>query len=193
MVLFSAIQSAIIQRRSTKPAALNGTLIPDEQIHQLLELASWAPTHGLTEPWRFLVYSGPAIQEFCRQHAELYKQHTPTEKFNSSKYEKQLHNGDKASHLIAVYMQRGENPNIAPIEEICAAAAAVQNILLGAEALGIGVLWSTGGLILHPAMKQHLGLREEDHMIGLLYMGYADEPAKPSRRTPIETKVKWFR
>src|SRR5262245_61748848 len=137
MNTFPTIQSAITQRRSTKPAALNGALIPDEQIHQLLELASWAPTHGLTEPWRFLVYSGPAIREFCRQHAELYKQHTPPEKFNPSKYEKQLHNGDMASHLIAVYMQRGENPNIAPIEEICATAASVQNILLGAEALNI--------------------------------------------------------
>lgn len=192
METFNTIQSVITQRRSTKPAAFNGALIPDDQIRQLLELGNWAPTHGLTEPWRFQVYTGAAIREFCRQHAELYKQQTPPEKFNPSKYEKQLHNGDQTSHLIVAYMQRGDNPNIAPIEEICATAAAVQNMLLGAQTLGISALWSTGGLTLHPALKHHLGLDDEDNMIGLLYLGYTDEPVKPSRRTPIETKVKWF-
>jgi len=189
---FDNIQEAIAARRSIKPATLNGKKIPDQQITQLLSLANWAPTHGYTEPWRFVVYSGDAVQQFCHQHAEMYKDNTPPEKFNPAKYQKQQHNGDKTSHIIAVYMQRGNNPNITALEEICATAAAVQNILLGAEALGIGVLWSTGGAVLQPAMKEYLGLDEEDLMIGLLYMGYTDEPATPGRRTPIEAKTKWI-
>jgi nitroreductase len=150
------------------------------------------PTHGYTEPWRFVVYSADAVQQFCHQHAEMYKDNTPPEKFNPAKYQKQQHNGDKTSHIIAVYMQRGNNPNITALEETCATAAAVQNILLGAEALGISILWSTGGAVLQPAMKDYLGLDEEDRMIGLLYMGYTDEPASPGRRTPIEAKTKWI-
>jgi nitroreductase len=192
METFSLLQEIVINRRSTKPAALNGKKIDDHQIRQLLELANRAPTHGLTEPWRFIVYSGDAIQPFCHQHAELYRQNTPPDKFNPAKYEKQQHNGDKASHLIVVYMQRGGNPNITVREEICATAAAVQNILLGAQALGIAVLWSTGGMVLQPAMNGWLGLGEEDVIIGLLYMGYTDEPAKPSRRTAVEEKTKWI-
>jgi nitroreductase len=192
METFSLLQEIVINRRSIKSAALDGRKIDDQQIRQLLELANWAPTHGLTEPWRFVVYSGDAVQQFCRRHAELYRQNTPPEKFNPAKYEKQQHNGDKASHLIAVYMQRGGNPNITVLEEICATAAAVQNILLGAEALGIAVLWSTGGMILQPAINQYLGLREEDLVIGLLSLGYTDEPAKPGRRTAIEEKTKWI-
>jgi nitroreductase len=189
---FDNIREAIAARRSIKPATLNGKKIPDQQITQLLSLANWAPTHGYTEPWRFVVYSGDAVQQFCHQHAEMYKDNTPPEKFNPAKYQKQQHNGDKTSHIIAVYMQRGNNPNITTLEEICATAAAVQNILLGAEALGIGVLWSTGGAVLQPAMKEYLGLDEEDLVIGLLYMGYTDEPATPGRRTPIEAKTKWI-
>jgi nitroreductase len=190
---FPILQQLITTRRSTKPATFNGATIPDQQIHQLLELANWAPTHGSTEPWRFIVYSGDAVRQFCHQHAELYKQNTPPEKFTAAKYEKQQHNGDKASHLIAIYMQRGSNPNITVLEEICAAAAAVQNILLGAEAMGIAVLWSTGGTVLQPAMKKYLALGEEDIMIGLLYMGYTDEPIKPGRRAPVEAKTKWIK
>lgn len=192
METFNILQDIITNRRSTKPATLNGKKIPDQQISQLLSLANWAPTHGLTEPWRFVVYSGDAVRQFCHQHAEMYKQNTPPEKFNPAKYEKQQHNGDKASHLIAVYMQRGSNSNITALEEICATAAAVQNILLGAETLGISVLWSTGGAVLQPAMKKYLGLAEEDTMMGLLYLGYTDEPAPPGRRTPIEAKTKWI-
>ena len=78
------------------------------------------------------------------------------------------------------------------LEEICATAAAAQNILLGAEALGIAVLWSTGGMVMHPLMKTWLGLGEEDIVIGQLFLGYTDEPAKPGRRIPVETKTTWI-
>src|SRR6202042_248544 len=171
---FSKLKEIVINRRSTKPTAFNGQTIDDDQIRQLLELANWAPSHGLTEPWRFIVYSGPAVREFCGQHAEQYRQITPPDKFAAVKYEKQAHNGDLASHLILVYMQRGTNPGIPALEEICATAAAADNILLGAEALGIAVLWSTGGTVLQPVMKEYLGLRPEDSILGLLYLGYTD-------------------
>jgi len=191
MDTFEAIQEVIVNRRSTKPAVFNGNIVDDEEIKQLLQLANWAPTHGFTEPWRFIVYSGDAVQQFCRQHAEVYKQATPSEKFNTGKCQKLQQNGDKASHIILVYMKRGDNPNITELEEICATAAAVQNILLGAEALGIATLWSTGGMTLHPSIKTFLSLAEEDVMIGLLYIGYTNEPKKAGRRLPVDAKAKW--
>jgi nitroreductase len=192
MEKLNVLQEVVTDRRSIKPAVFNGKKIEDHQIRQLLELGNWAPTHGFTEPWRFRVYSGEAVRQFCHQHAELYRQGTTPATFNPGKYEKQQHNGDKASHLILVYMQRGDNANITELEEICSAAAAVQNILLGAEALGISVLWSSGGMVMHPLMKSYLHLREEDIVIGLLYMGYTDEPARPGRRMAVEAKTTWI-
>lgn len=32
-------------------------------LEQMLEAANWAPTHGRTEPWRFVVLSGEGLQE----------------------------------------------------------------------------------------------------------------------------------
>jgi nitroreductase len=189
---FSKLEEIVINRRSSKPAAFNGKPIDDKQIGQLLELANWAPTHGLTEPWRFIIYSGQAVRQFCHQHAEQYKQITPADKFNATKYEKQQHNGDLVSHIILVYMKRGANPNIPALEEICATAAAVDNILLGAEALGIAVLWSTGGTVLQQVMKDYLDLGVEDTILGLLYMGYSDEPLRPGKRTPVGDKTTWI-
>jgi nitroreductase len=189
---FSILQDIVINRRTTKPAAFNGKPIADAHIRDVLHLANWAPSHGLTEPWRFIVYNGLAVKEFCRVNAELYKQNTPPEKFTAAKYEKQLHNGDLASHLILSYMKRGSNPKITAREEVCATAAAMDNILLGASALGLAVLWSTGGMLLHPAMSEWLDLGPEDVVLGLLYLGHTDEPKGPGKRTPIEDKTKWI-
>ncbi|MBN9298727.1 MAG: nitroreductase [Filimonas sp.] len=190
MNAFETIKQVILQRRSNKPPQMNGKKIDDAIIEQLLELADWAPTHANTEPWRFVVYSNDGVKKFCADHAELYKKTTPEEKYIQATYDKFLHMGDMVSNVIAVYMKRGSNPNIPALEEIAATSAAVQNILLGAQALDIAVLWSTGGRILHPAMKEYLGLAEEDVVMGVLYMGYTDKPATEGKRlVPLNEKV----
>jgi nitroreductase len=189
---FEIIQSIIENRRSCKPALMNGKKIDDSTVNKLLELADWAPTHGHTEPWRFVVFGGSGVQQFCRDHAELYKANIPAEKFETAKYEKLLHNADNASHFIAAYMKRGTNPKITVMEEICATAVAVQNILLGASSMNIAALWSTGGLTFHPAMKTYFGLNDDDHMIGLIYLGYTDVELKEGKRIiPLNEKVDW--
>jgi nitroreductase len=193
MEKIDVLTELIVNRRSIKPAVFNGKKIDDRQIVQLLTLANWAPTHGFTEPWRFIVYSDDAVKKFCADQAELYKLHEPPATFNAAKFEKQLHNGDNTSHLIAVYMKRGANPNIPELEEICATAAAVENILLGAQALGIATLWSTGGMVLRPEIKGYLGLAEADKMIGVLSLGYTDEAPGPGRRGTVEEKITWIR
>lgn len=189
---FETIKTVIENRRSCKPAIMNGKKIKDSLVNDLLQLADWAPTHAHTEPWRFVVFAGNGVQQFCKDHAELYKASVPAEKFEQAKYEKIIYNGKAVSHMIAVYMKRGNNPKITVMEEICAVAAAVQNLLLGAAALNIAALWSTGGLTFHPAMKSYFSLADEDHMIGLIYLGYADDAPKEGKRiVSAEEKIEW--
>jgi nitroreductase len=188
---FAIISATIKNRRSTKPVMMNGKKIPDYQIQSLLELADWAPTHGFTEPWRFVVYA--TASGFSHQHAELYKHSVATENFDQAVYNKLYEQGDKASHVIIAVMKRGNLPKIPVIEEVEAVSCAVQNILLGATALGIASFWSTGGMALRPPMKEFLTLGEDDHVIGILYLGYADNTPKGSRSIPLEEKINWMR
>jgi nitroreductase len=188
---FEIIAGIIKNRRSVKPVKMNGKKIPDQQVRELLKLANWAPTHGRTEPWRFIVYSGNKVKEFCHQHAELYKTHTLPEKFEQANYDKQLHIGDLASHIIIAIMQKGNLPKVPALEEIAATAIAIQNILLGATAAGIASFWSTGGMVHHPVMKDFLHLNKEDIVMSLLYLGYTDERMEGKRQTGIEEKVIW--
>lgn len=190
-IAFSTISTIIKARRSTKPPAMNGKKIPDYQVESLLELADWAPTHGFTEPWRFVVYA--TASDFSHQHAELYKFSTTPESFDQAIYNKLYDQGDNASHVILAVMKRGNLPKIPVIEEVEAVSCAVQNILLGATALGIASFWSTGGMALRLPMKEFLKLSEDDHLIGVLYLGYADINPDGSRTIPLEEKVTWIR
>ena len=190
---FEQLQAIIKNRRSISWAKMNGQIIPDETVNQLLSLADWAPTHGRTEPWRFLVYGGEALKQFGKAHADLYWQHTAEDKRQEATYEKLVHNVDKASHLVIAVMKRGENIKIPQLEEIAAASAAIQNILLGATALGIASYWSSGGMTHSHALKEHLHLAADDIIMGLIYLGHTDEPAKEgARNIPISEKVNWI-
>ena len=190
---FELLKTIISSRRSVGWAKMNGKVIPDETINKLLSLAHWAPTHGRTEPWLFYVYGGEALKQFGKAHADLYWEHTAEDKRQEATREKLEHNVDKASHLLVAVMKRGENPKIPQVEEVAAASAAIQNILLGATALGIASFWSTGGMAHTHALKEHLHLGHDDIIMGLIFLGYTDEPAKEGvRNSAITEKVKWL-
>jgi nitroreductase len=190
---FELLEAIIRNRRSVSWAKMNGQVIPDETVDRLLALADWAPTHGRTEPWRFLVYGGESLKQFGEAHANLYWEHTAEDKRQEATKDKLLHNVDKASHLVVAVMKRGENIKIPQLEEVASASASIQNVLLGATALGVSSFWSSGGMTHTHALKDHLQLGHEDIIMGLIYLGYTDEPAKEGvRNIAITDKVKWM-
>lgn len=186
-----SISDVIKDRRTTKPEEFNGKIIAKNDIQEMLEAANWAPTHGLTEPWRFVVFAD--AKQFGKLHADLYKQETPTEQFLQKKYDTILHKPDLTSHLIVLVMKRGSNQNIPEIEEIAATACAVQNMLLVASEKKIAAYWGTGGMCYHPKMKKHFGFGEDDKIIGFLYLGYTDKVHVDGvRNSTIEEKIRWI-
>lgn len=187
----SVLQKLVKDRRTIKAQQMNGDKIPDAQIKQLLELADWAPTHANTEPWRFIVYSGNNVQVFCKQHAELYKENIAAENYQQGTYDKFATMGDAASHVIVAVMKRAPTAKIPVMEEIAATACAIQNILLGAEALDIATFWSTGGMVLKEPFKAFLQLGAEDVVLGVIYLGYSDAVPAGKRLVPLAEKVRW--
>lgn len=191
---FEVLESVVRQRRTTKAARMNGKKIIESDIRDIIQLADWAPTHGRTEPWRFLVLEGEAFQHFSEQHAALYRQQTAPEQFREDKYKGLLENYKTASHLIVVTMKRTVAGKIPEMEEFAAVSAAIQNMLLGASAKGIAAIWSTGGMTTKPAMKSMLDLSGEDRVVGFLYLGYTDdEPRQGFRKIPLSEKIIWKR
>lgn len=187
------LASLIKSRRSVKPGSYTQENIDDEMIEAILESARWAPTHGLTEPWRFFVFSGEGLKKLADFLSGLYKNFTPEQSFNGAKYEKISTNILKASHIIMLGMQRQPTGKIPEIEEVCAVASAAQNMQLTASAYGLGAYWSTGSMSTHEETKRFLGLGEADKCLGMLYLAhYKGEIAVPAR-TPISEKTVWIK
>jgi nitroreductase len=187
------IEDLIAQRRITDPDDFNGEIIDDNHFLAMLEAANWAPTHGYTEPWRFLVFTPEKVKTFGALHAQVYKENTSSEQFLQKKYDKLFHRADKASHVVVVVMEYGSKSNILEIEEICAVACSVQNMLLVAANYNIASFWGTGGMCFHPMMAKNLMLTENQKILGFLIFGKTDNVLKSgTRNSPITSKTTYF-
>ncbi|MDF2156428.1 nitroreductase [Algoriphagus sp. CAU 1675] len=170
--------------------------VDDSIIEEMLENANWAPTHKLTQPWRFIVYTGDGLKKFADYQAELYKQRaekngTP---FAEAAYQRFKENPLKASHVIAILMKRTEGSGIPVMEEIAAVSMAVQNMYLTASAHGLAAYWGTGGPTFWPEAREDFGLEGEDMLMGFFYVAKPATDTWPvGKREPIADKVGWIR
>ena len=191
----SNVSGIIRQRRSVKPTFMDPEKPVDATlVDTLLENANWAPTHGLTEPWRFTVFTGSARQKLAGFLQGLYQVLTPAHAFTKEKHEKLGRNPLLAPVVLAICMQRGNNAKIPELEEVEAVACAVQNLHLSASAAGLGGFWSTPPILSSAEMRAFLGLGDKDACLGLFYLGWPKEGVTlpESRRSPMNDKVTWF-
>lgn len=179
-------------RRSIYPYQFEkGKVIPDEIIWQILENANRAPTHKLTAPWRFTVFTGPGLAYFANLQTEIYTKYAG-EKFKEKKLKNLLEYPVMSSHVIAISMKRTTAFSIPESEELIATACAIENIYLTVNAYSLGGYLSTGGITYLEEAKSYFGLENEDKLIGFFYIGYPANIANPfSKRIPINEKVNW--
>ncbi len=185
------INQLIRNRRAVFPPMYQpGKQIPKEIIIQILENANWAPTHKLTEPWRFKVFTGKSLERLSKFLGDHYKDNTPEEKFSEIKYKKTLANPLRSACVIAICMQRDPAESLPEWEEIASVACAVQNMWLTATAYGIGAYWSTPAAI--NSASKLFKLEEGQKCLGLFYMGYPLENQLQGRRRPVSEKIEWM-
>ncbi|MFT6808303.1 MAG: nitroreductase, partial [Saprospiraceae bacterium] len=133
----SDVLNEIIQgRRSVFPPAFSGKRIEDEFICQILENANWAPTHKMTEPWRFHVITDDSRTQLSELAGDWYQKNITGHAYSSKKHEKTMRNPMLSSHIIAICVQRDGQDRVPQWEEEAAVACAVQNLWLSASSLG---------------------------------------------------------
>lgn len=183
----------IKSRRSVFPKDYSGEKVDDAIVHQMLENANWAPTHKLTEPWRFIVFGGEGLKKLAAFQGECYKKVTTANgSFREDRYHNLLTKPMESSHIIAVGMKRDEKKGVPEVEEIGAVFCAVENMYLTATAYGIGCYLSTGGVTNFEEAKEFFGLGKEDKLLGFINVGILKGSLPEGRRRSIEDKVKWF-
>ena len=189
----SELNDLLKTRRSIFPKSyIQGKDIPESDILQILENANFAPSHRLTEPWRFKILRGAAKQRLADFMVEDYLAMTPIEAQSEVKMQKMAENPTRSAVAIALVLKRHEEL-LPEWEEIASLAMAVQNMWLTCSILGIGCYWSSPTAITLRG-QDFLKLAADERCLGLFYMGYhnvsmADLPAV---RKPIAEKITWL-
>ena len=188
----SEITGLIKNRRTVFPEQFTDRKVQKDQIELILKNAQWAPTHGNTQPWRFVVYTEKGKEKLSEFLGQLYLEKVEKEKQNSLKLKKITQRPLLSSVVIAVCMSRQKEEKILELEEIEAVACAIQNMQLTCTAYGLGSFWSTPKLIYSKEMNTFLNLEEKDKCLGLIYIGYPAIKWPKSHRKPIHYNTKWI-
>ncbi len=188
------VNEVIQNRRSTFQPQYSGERVDDAIIAQMLQNANCAPTHKLTEPWRFVVFTDGGLKKLADFQSALYKKiATADGSYRENRYQNLLTKPLLSSHIVAVCMKRDEEESIPIVEEIGAVFCAIENMYLTATAYGVGTYLSTGGITYFEEAKEFFGLTGEDKLLGFLHVGMPNNTLPERRRNPIEEKVKWVR
>ena len=175
---------AIFARRSigrlTEPAP------GADDLRRILEAAVVAPDHETLRPWRFFVLQGEAKDAFGEILRDAYLARVeaaggePTE----GQLEKERTKLGRAPLVIVVAALHVHSDKIPFVEQLASAAAAVQNLLVAATALGYGSMWRTGDVAYDPRIKRALGLSEHDAVVGYVYLGTPHEGGEKPPNEP---------
>jgi nitroreductase len=181
------------QRRSWKPASMDASReVEPALIESILQAARWAPTHGLTEPWRFRVFLGEGREILCQLLPTVYDQVTPAAEVRPEKRAKLGEIFLQVSVVVAIGCHWQPGGKIPLWEEQCAVAAAVQNMHLAATAAGLAAMWSSPPLCATEAGSRVLGFEPGVMGMGFFFIGWPQHPDQapvaPPRR-PMADRV----
>lgn len=165
---------------------------PESLIRTMLEAATWAPNHHLTEPWRFFVLRGDARVRLGQAMGEAAARREEDPERMELARERMAGKPLRAPYLIAVATEPDSREKVFEIEEIAATAAATQNMLLAAEALGLGAIWRTGWATYTDEVREFLGLSDRATVLGFVYVGYTSNPASARVRRPVDEVTHWM-
>jgi len=151
--------------------------VSDAVLELIIEAATWAPNHRSTEPWRFVVLGKDGGMR--KKVAKIVHDWTYENVKNPSP-ERRIASAESAQQEILdapafmyVYSVQGRNDEVTQ-ENYAATSCAIQNLMLAAQSLGIGVGWSTGKPCL-ANVGTAIGAEPDWDIVGALYIGYPQE------------------
>ena len=164
--------------------ASNGKLTepaPDtDSLRFALEAAARAPDHAGLRPWRVHIIRAEARDKLGALMAEAARRQNPN--LSAEDYDKTRRKALRAPLILVVSAVVQDNAKVPAIEQVLAAGAAAQNILLALFARGYSAMWRTGGPAYDEDVKRAFGLRAEDALVAFIYAGTAKQPAPAMHR-----------
>ncbi|KQC14658.1 MAG: hypothetical protein APR63_05360 [Desulfuromonas sp. SDB] len=189
------VLEVIASRRSIRK--FKDHTVPDEIIRKILTAAIQAPSGKNRQPWRFVVVKG----EKCKQMVQVMRQGIAKmkdreEDIGSAEWSAQVM--EQAPVTVFIFNPFGMDPWLAHsieqmfwgVVDVQSVGAAIQNMALAAQSLGVGSLWICDVFSAYEDLKKWL--QEEGQMVAAMSFGYADESPDPRSRKPVDEVTRWI-
>lgn len=195
------ISEAIKSRRSIRK--YKGTEIPREAIEQIIVAGTLAPSGKNKQPWKFLVYQGTAKQELLVQMERGIQRERagdsllPASGYGLPDAGNTLRIMGEAPVLIMVWNPEGKSPfepltadeRFTELVDTLSIGAAMENMILQAEEMGIGTLWIGNTCFAYPELVDYMGMPGQ--LAGAVALGIADEQPLARPRKRMEAVVEY--
>ena len=184
MNVLDAIRSRRSIRKFTERPMTSAELEP------LLDAATLAPNHRLSQPWRFYVL-GPearAAYGLALGHRKARKAVDEAEAQAVREKTRDDHRAQPCMLIVAQVLV--ESPEIRE-EDYAATMMAVENICLAAVDAGLGTHIRTGAIMEDPAARAAVGLPDGERIVAVLTVGEPAELPPPKPRRPASELTRW--
>ncbi len=184
---------AIAARRSIRK--FKNTPIAEDLLQVILKAGSQAPSGKNRQPWRFVIVKEDKRPEMVRILREaIARAKSQGNEIGSSEWSANVM--EQAPVSIFVINPEGLPPwlahsidqNFSDVVDIQSAGAAIQNMLLAAQDLGLGSLWICDVFTAYEDLLSWLG--EKGELIAAVSFGYADESPAARSRKPFSEIVR---
>ncbi len=187
---FHEVTRLIQKRKTTYASDYSDKHIEKSTIEAIVNNALWAPTHKLTQPWRFVVLDGRHRNDLGEEMAKYYRELYDLQQFSNERFEATKNYANNAT-LLGVIFKPNKRAKLPEWEEIAAISCAVQNMWLSCTALGIGCYWDTSTVTI--AYGRNIKCSSEEKFLGVFFMGYPKEGLINTnrRRKSLAKKLSW--
>lgn len=175
--------------------------VPDDVVRRCLEAATWAPSGGNLQPWRFIVLASPQTRAVMKLGADralaviedVYGYRRPTEDENDqgardrrAVYE--LH--DRAAEVpVGVLFAYKELRATPPEIQGSAIFAAMENFLLACRHEGLGAVVTGWGNTADAELRDVIGIPDEWKIATIVAVGYPRGAHGQVKRKPVDKVV----
>jgi len=182
--IFSITQTLIGSRQNVSPKRLVEPGPSAEQLHALLTLAAAAPDHGLLTPWRFIVVPPAERHRLAEAFALALIDRDPGATLE------QIESAREKAHrapllMVAVACLGAREPDTPALERMVSMGAAIQNLLLGAHAMGFGAGLTSGQAMASPRLRALCGLGEGEAPVCCVNIGSVTRRKVAARARPL--------
>ncbi|MEM7460451.1 MAG: nitroreductase [Pseudomonadota bacterium] len=180
-------RTTIALRRSTSKRGLTAPGPTEQQLDDLLTVATRVPDHRRLAPWRFLVFSGDARDTFNQRAVDIQRQEDPdasdTMLADTAGY------FTRAPVIIAVISSPDVTHKTPVWEQELSVGALCFNLLLTANASGWAGCWLTEWIAFSPGINTLLELTEHERIAGYIYLGTAKDTPQERMRPDVAAKI----